>query len=684
MSRALRAVLGTAVTIALTWTSATVAQAGPQKPPSTVRASTAADGGQADGPSSGAVISADGHHVAFTTTAASFGCAHFFPCLLVKDLSTGAVTKIDLGDGHTYASPALSADGGRVAFSAGTRFTAPYLYDSATGRAERLWPENPPGSNELGRAQSISPDGTHVAYTIGNRNGPQNTRLLYVRDTATGTDELISPAEEGPKGAASVSGDGMRVAYSVQTGSEDDPRDVFVKDRATGERTQVDTGLGVAYLVRITADGRRVLLEADGGLYVHDLRTGHSRRVADGSVSTTTADGRYAVLSGEDGTRVRDLRTGARGAALPPTAQVMDGALAAKGHAVAFSARESHLVPGDTNAESDVFVFSGELRRNPAPMPSVTERISLTRDGQQFAGPSYDPVMGEDKVVSFTSGDDVFVNAAGGISQVNSAAQKPSSDGTPCYSGRMVGYVAPFDGDGGPGVHIRNRAVGKLTSLSSYQGVRFTWMGQPVVDPTCQWITYAATLPATDADPHPQPRVYRFRFNGGGTDVVSAPTGEAAGNPSISYDGRYIAFEQGGGIHVRDLDTGALEQAATHGSAPSLSADGRKIAFQQGRDIHVRDLDTGATTRIKGTQPSLAGDGTALAYTSGPSVYLLEPATGERQLVSVDRRGGRNDLPAGHPSVNADGTVVAFESASPDLVEGDTNGVTDVFLRTVQ
>ncbi|MET7689820.1 hypothetical protein ABZT06_17890 [Streptomyces sp. NPDC005483] len=35
-------------------------------------------------------------------------------------------------------------------------------------------------------------------------------------------------------------------------------------------------------------------------------------------------------------------------------------------------------------------------------------------------------------------------------------------------------------------------------------------------------------------------------------------------------------------------------------------------------------------------------------------------------------------------SFNADGTVVAFESASPDLVEGDTNGVSDVFLRTVQ
>ncbi|KUM83010.1 MULTISPECIES: PD40 domain-containing protein [Streptomyces] len=683
MSRTSRALLGAAVVLMLAGTTAqaqaqtrTETQAAPGKP-RTERVSTAADGSQADGPSGDSAISADGLTVAFVSSAASFGCGHFTPCLLVKDVTGGGVTRIDLGEGYTYGSPAPSADGGRIAFTAGTRFLAPYLYDRATGRAEKLWPQDPPGRNELGRAQSVSPDGAHVAYTIGNRNGDANARLLYVRDTATGTDALISPAEEGDKNGASVSGDGTRVAYGLRADSEQDPADIYVRDRTTGERTQVDTGLGAAYLVRITADGRRVLFHAEGGLYVHDLRTGTSRRVADGIPGPVTADGRYAVVAGEDGTRVRDLRTGARGAALPRDAQVLDDGLAAKGRAVAFSSSASHLVPGDTNAESDVFVFSGALRRNPAPMPSVTERIARP------AGASHDPVMGENKVVSFTSGGDVFVSTPGWFSQVNNDTQKPSSEGTPCYSGRMVGYAAPL-ADGGPGVHVRNRAVGKLTSLGSYQGVRFTWMGQPVVNPTCQWLTYAATLPATDTDPDPQPRVYRFKFNGGDTDVVSAPSGEAAGHPSIDYSGRYVAFEQGGAVYVRDLDTGALEKAAAHATAPSLGADGRKLAYQQGRTSAVRDLDTGTTTRVGGTEPSLSGDGTRVAYTSGRSVYAIELATGKRQLVSVDRWGGRNDRPAGHPSVNADGTVVAFESASPDLVEGDTNGVADVFLRTVQ
>ncbi|WP_262059057.1 hypothetical protein [Streptomyces sp. STR69] len=676
--------LGAALLLAL-GAAAVPAAAAPHRPPRVERVSTAADGSQADGSSGDVAISADGRYAAFTSTAPSFGCAQYFTCLRVKDLATGGVTAIDLGSGYTYGSPEMSADGSRIGYSAGVRFTAPYLYDRATGGSEKLWPESPPGFNELGRVESISPDGTHVAYTIGNRNGPQATRLLYVRDTATGTDELISPAEEGDKAGASVSGDGERVAYGVRSDSETDPADVFVKDRRTGERTQVDTGLGAASLVRITADGRRVLLDAESGLYVHDLRTGETRRVAEGRPLSATADGRYAVVAGADGTRARDLRTGRKGAALPADAQVGPDALTAGGRAVAFGSAASYLVPGDTNGESDAFVFSGGLGTHPDPMPYVTERISLARDGQQLTGASHDPAAADGRVVSFTSDGGVFVNASGGISQVSDGTQKPSSDGTACTGGRMVGYVAPHATDGAPEVFVRNRSVGKLTGLTSYQGVRFAWMGQPEVDASCQWITYTATLPASDTDPRPQPRVYRFKFNGGTTDVVSAPTGEPAGHPSIGYDGRYIAFEQGGAVYVRDLDTGILEKAGDSASAPSLGADGREVAFQHGRDVYVRNLDTRTTTRVgRGTQPSLSGNGTRVAYTAGRSVYLLELATGERQLISVDRWGGRNDLPALHPSVNADGTAVAFESASPDLVAGDTNGVSDVFLRTVQ
>ncbi|MFF1452216.1 TolB family protein [Streptomyces sp. NPDC058274] len=367
----------------------------------------------------------------------------------------------------------------------------------------------------------------------------------------------------------------------------------------------------------------------------------------------------------------------------------------------------------------------------------VTERISTAYDGAQLDRPSHDPEMGEGRVTAFTTDEPsgpngagalpgVFINAQS-VDEVSYGADGPSYDGAPCSSGRMVGFVSEsttLDSrphpDHRPRVCIRNRSVGKLTGLHSYQGVEFTSMGRPRVDPSCQWITFTATLPATDTDPAPQPRVYRFKFNGGTTDLVSEASDEPADNASISHNGRYVAYEQGGDIYVRDLDTGGLEKAsvarnggAANGgsSAPSLSADGRRVAFDsrasnlapgdknRATNVFVRDLDSGTTTLVKGAhkkdctaQAALSGDGTHVAFTSGrssgkrpaPAVYLRELATGDTQLISTDRDGRRNDLAAGEPSVNADGTVVAFASASPDLVAGDTNGVSDIFLRTVR
>ncbi|MGW0908038.1 TolB family protein [Streptomyces sp. NPDC002853] len=375
-------------------------------------------------------------------------------------------------------------------------------------------------------------------------------------------------------------------------------------------------------------------------------------------------------------------------------------------------------------------------RAEPDPAPPATERVSTTSTGEQTTDPAYDPAMGDGRVVAFTAdvGADalprVSVRDASGLSSVSYGANGPSYDAAPCASGRMVGFVSesttlgsPPKPDHRPTVYIRNRPVGKITGLHSYQGVRFASMGRPHLDPGCQWVAYTATLPASEADPTPQPRVYRFKFNGGTTDLVSEATAEAADDPSISANGEYVSYEQGGDIYVRNMTTGALEKVSVArdggaadgaSSGASLSYDGRRVAFDsratnlatggKGRDtnrdtnVYVRDLDAGTTTLVQApkkkgytAQASLAKNGTHVAYISAkkrgkgsvPSVYLRELATGATQLISVDLAGGRNDLAARRPSVNDDGTVVAFDSKSADLVAGDTNGVSDVFLRTV-
>lgn len=93
---------------------------------------------------------------------------------------------------------------------------------------------------------------------------------------------------------------------------------------------------------------------------------------------------------------------------------------------------------------------------------------------------------------------------------------------------------------------------------------------------------------------------------------------------------------------------------------PSISADGRLVAFR-----------SSATNLVAGATP--------------PGIYVRNLATGVTTLVTQT---------VGTPSINdrrmeavklaAGGRYVAFSSLAGDLVEGDTNGSQDVFLRDLQ
>ena len=66
---------------------------------------------------------------------------------------------------------------------------------------------------------------------------------------------------------------------------------------------------------------------------------------------------------------------------------------------------------------------------------------------------------------------------------------------------------------------------------------------------------------------------------------------------------------------------------------------------------------------------------------SGYDIYLRDRQTGVTHLVSETPGGQAGAGDSRHPSVSGNGRYVAFESDAADLVPGDTNGFTDVFLR---
>ncbi|MEU7043126.1 hypothetical protein AB0A77_18970 [Streptomyces varsoviensis] len=374
------------------------------------------------------------------------------------------------------------------------------------------------------------------------------------------------------------------------------------------------------------------------------------------------------------------------------------------------------------------------------PARPYTERISHAPDGAQWDAVSFGPSFGDGANVSFTSD-------AGGRSHAYYAGRSVSygyngqtPDG-PSYAPSSCHIFTAFvseatnmtsnsPADGRPTVYLRFRPVGKIGRTSNtFEGVEFISAGDPKISSDCAYVTFTATLPSTP-DRVEQPRVYRYKTQNGAIEQVSPTSADgtrAAGRPSISADGRYIAYQyaipnRGGpanysDIYVRDMHSGTVEKVSTaHGgrdadresTGPVISADGRRVAFDsyaanlvpgdtnRSVNVFVRDLDQGRTTIVKGAgskvctrSAALSADGGHVAYvqrrlsdTDGPeSVYLRDLTTGVTRLISVDVDGGRNDHSAGNPAVNEDGSAVAFDSASADLVPGDTNGESDVFVR---
>lgn len=95
----------------------------------------------------------------------------------------------------------------------------------------------------------------------------------------------------------------------------------------------------------------------------------------------------------------------------------------------------------------------------------------------------------------------------------------------------------------------------------------------------------------------------------------------------------------------------------------------------------------GRPTSANGERPpSLSGDGLVVAFEagapgSGSQVYVRDIGPGSTMIASAAPDGAVPDDTAWRPSISADGRLVAFDAWSAALVEGDTNGMQDVFVR---
>lgn len=168
--------------------------------------------------------------------------------------------------------------------------------------------------------------------------------------------------------------------------------------------------------------------------------------------------------------------------------------------------------------------------------------------------------------------------------------------------------------------------------------------------------------------------------------LVSGPNGETeAGfpseqvNPAISGDGRFIAFvgsvgETGNGLYLRDMSGGIAEVDVPHGhsehgigfaaGSPSISASGRYLAFAS-EDPDISDEDHNSST-------TLAGDTFPVR-----DIFVYDRSTGRVDLVSradgAKGDGGNED--SNLPSISADGNYVAFQTEATNFLHGSYGGI---------
>lgn len=93
-------------------------------------------------------------------------------------------------------------------------------------------------------------------------------------------------------------------------------------------------------------------------------------------------------------------------------------------------------------------------------------------------------------------------------------------------------------------------------------------------------------------------------------------------------------------------------------------------------DRIAAELGIAPTSSRKATKPARIG--TALALAASAAAVPARAAEGTTELVSGGQANGRSY----QPSISADGRRVAFGPYASNLVPGDTNGRSDVFVRS--
>jgi Tol biopolymer transport system component len=388
---------------------------------------------------------------------------------------------------------------------------------------------------------------------------------------------------------------------------------------------------------------------------------------------------------------------------------ISDGpSISADGRYVAFTSLASNLVADDNNDAVDVFVHDRQT--------GITERASLDSLGSEVSGASTQAAISADgRYVAFLSLDpnlvpgdnndtvDVFVHdrqsgATERVSVNSSGVEANNLSERPVISanGRFVAFRSfatnlqvANDTNGVADIFVHDRQSGETERVSvdsaGFQGSGNSY--QPAISASGRYVAFETASTLVPADSNSASDIYVRDRQASTTERVSLTStgsqGPGAGHPSISSDGRYVAFES---------NLPGFVQGDTNGTF----------------DVFVRDRVGNTTERVsvdssegQGNEGTAGGaispDGRFVAFFSRATNLIPNDANGKEDIFMRDRLLGttmRVSVGSGGAEANGatlisrneiniwsdDGRLIAFNSEATNLVSDDANNLEDIFV----
>lgn len=413
---------------------------------------------------------------------------------------------------------------------------------------------------------------------------------------------------------------------------------------------------------------------------------------------------------------------------------------------VVFESTASNLVNGDTNGDppwhisgSDIFVRDRDVDGNgifdePGAGNTKTVRVSVTTGGSQYiefsvgldtyGGGCHSPsISANGRYVAFLSeADNLTTGNTQGTIGSNVYYRDRDNDNNGIYD--QVGDICIIIFQNGC-ITAKGSTTELVSAVRCCSGQQFDgYCSDPAISgngryvafvTASQWLDYDLVF---DADSNTRSDVYLQDMWVSGAKALRVSldsnenqnTDSGSGSPSVSDTGRYIAFTSGStqllplgvdtngktDIFVRDLGAPVSGSFAFYNGTTSRVSLGiwQPLGGSVNRFVELFESSE---------QPAISPDGRFVAFVTtedgvtcnglfgcwdtntNRDVYLRDTLAGQETtyFMSVRASGGiAANGDSTFPSVNGDGTVVAFNSIATDMVTPDANGAnSDVYAR---